>query len=349
MPRNIAAARFFDAILRVVEPCRSHRSTLSWHDYTYLAIHCQLRCPGSCVWRIPAMLKRALSHIAVALFWLLHYLPVPVLAVLGEGLGSLLYRLASRRREIALVNLSLCFPELGEEQRKALAQANFRILGRSILERSILWWGSRDRLSQLIRVEGVEKLSALHDAGRPVILLAPHFAGLDAGGIAIALRFDSLSIYSAQKNVVFDALLLRGRKRFGDQQLLSRQDGARASIKAMKAGRPFYYLPDMDLGRRDSVFVPFFGVQTATITGLSRLARAAHAEVIPCVTRMLPGAQGYVVELGDPWTDFPTLDVEADTRRMNAFIETVVRTMPEQYYWVHRRFKTRPEGQARVY
>lgn len=349
MPRNDAAARIFDAILRVVEPFSPSRSTFRWHDYTYLAIHCQLGRPGSCARHLLAVLKRALSHIAVALLWLLHFLPLPVLAALGEGLGSLLYRLANRRRKIALVNLSLCFPELGDKQRKALARTNFRILGRSILERTILWWGSRDRLSQLIRVEGVEKLSALHDAGRPVILLAPHFAGLDAGGIGIALCFDSLSIYSAQKNVVFDALLLRGRKRFGDQQLLSRQDGARASIKAMKAGRPFYYLPDMDLGRRDSVFVPFFGIQTATITGLSRLARAAHAKVIPCVTRMLPRGRGYLVELGDPWNDFPSNDVEADTRRMNAFIETVVRTMPEQYYWVHRRFKTRPEGQERVY
>jgi KDO2-lipid IV(A) lauroyltransferase len=148
---------------------------------------------------------------------------------------------------------------------------------------------------------------------------------------------------------VFDRLILRGRKRFGDQLLLSRQDGARSSIKAMRAGRPFYYLPDMDLGSRDSVFVPFFGVPAATITGLSRLARAAGAVVITCITRTLPGGQGYVVEIGDPWPDFPSADAEADTRRMNAFIESAVRTMPEQYYWVHRRFKTRPEGEPRIY
>ncbi len=295
------------------------------------------------------MLKRALSHIAVALFWLLHFLPLSVLAALGEGLGSLLYRLASRRRKIALVNLSLCFPELGEEQRRALARAHFRVLGSSLLERSVLWWGSRDRLARLIRIEGEEKIRGALDAGRPVILLAPHFAGLDAGGVGIGLRFDSLTIYSAQKNPVFDEVVLRGRSRFGKQLMLSRQDGVRASIKAMKAGLPFYYLPDMDFGRRDSLFVPFFGVQAATITGLSRLARAVGAAVIPCVTRTLLGGRGYVLEIGDAWTDFPSNDVEADTRRMNAFIETVVRTMPEQYYWVHRRFKTRPEDQARVY
>ena len=295
------------------------------------------------------MLKRALSHAAVAVFWLLHFLPLPILARLGEGLGALLYRLGARRRKIVLVNLSLCFPELDISQRQALARAHFRILGRSILERSILWWGSRERLSRLIRVDGEEKIRAARDAGRPVILLAPHFVGLDIGGIGMALRLDVVSIYSAQKNPVFDQLLLSGRKRFGDQQLLSRQDGARTSIKAMKSGRPFYYLPDMDFGRRDSVFAPFFGVEAATITGLSRLGRAAGAVVIPCITRMLPAGQGYVVEIGDAWTDFPTSDVEDDTRQMNAYIERVVRTMPEQYYWVHRRFKTRPEGQAGFY
>ena len=295
------------------------------------------------------MLKHALSRAAVAVFWLLHFLPLPILARLGEGLGEVLYRLGTRRRKIALVNLSLCFPELDEQQRRALARAHFRILGRSILERSILWWGSRERLSRLIRVDGAERIHAAKDAGRPVILLAPHFVGLDIGGIGIALSFDVVSIYSAQENPVFDHLLLHGRKRFGDQLLLSRQDGARTSIKAMKSGRPFYYLPDLDFGRRDSVFAPFFGVEAATITGLSRLARAAGAVVIPCITRMLPGGQGYVVDIGEAWADFPTTDVHADTERMNTYLETVVRTMPEQYYWVHRRFKTRPEGETRPY
>ena len=295
------------------------------------------------------MPRRILSHIPVAILWLLHFLPLPILAVIGRGLGLLLYFIAGRRRKIVLVNLALCFPELGAPARRHLARSHFQMLARSILERSILWWGSPQRLSRLIRVNGEEKIRALRDAGKPVILLAPHFVGLDAGGIGIAMRFDSLSIYSAQKNAVFDRLLYRGRSRFGKQLLLSRQDGARASIKAMRAGRPFYYLPDMDLGNRDSIFVPFFGIQTATITGLSRLARAAGAVIIPCITRILPDGRGYVVELGEAWADFPTDDVIADTRHMNAFIESAVRTMPEQYYWVHRRFKTRPAGEARYY
>jgi KDO2-lipid IV(A) lauroyltransferase len=131
--------------------------------------------------------------------------------------------------------------------------------------------------------------------------------------------------------------------------MLTRQDGARATVKAMKSGSPFYYLPDLNYRRRDSIFVPFFGIPTATITGLSRLSRAAGAAVVPCVTRMLPAGQGYCVDIGDAWTGFPSEDVEADTARMNAWIESVVRTMPEQYFWLHRRFKTRPDGEPRPY
>jgi KDO2-lipid IV(A) lauroyltransferase len=290
-----------------------------------------------------------LSRLSVALVWLLHWLPLPLLAALGGAVGEVLYRVARPRRHIALVNLRLCFPELSEAARRRLARAHFRAAGRSVLERGLLWWASAARLERLIRLEGEDHLTNLLAQGRPVILLAPHFVGLDMGGTRVAMRFDLVSIYARQKNRVFDRWLFHGRSRFGDQRLLSRQDGVRGTVKAMKAGRPFYYLPDMDYGRKDAIFVPFFGVPAATITGLARLARLAGAVVVPCVTRMLPGGQGYRVELGEAWPDFPSDDVVADTRRMNAWIESVVRTMPEQYYWVHRRFKTRPPGEARPY
>ena len=299
------------------------------------------------------MLRRGLvriaSHAAVAAFWLLHWLPLPALALIGEVVGELLYRFARARRHIVDVNLALCFPELDAAARRRLARAHFRAVGRSMLERGLLWWASRQRLQRLVRLEGAERVRAMLDAGRPVIMLAPHFVGLDMGGSRVAMDFDSVSIYARQKNRVFNRWLFHGRSRFGDQRLLSRQDGARSTVKAMKAGRPFYYLPDMDYGRKDAVFVPFFGVPAATITGLSRLARLAGAAVVPCVTRMLPGRRGYVVAFGEPWEDFPTADAEADTAQMNRWIESVVRTMPEQYYWVHRRFKTRPRGEARPY
>lgn len=290
-----------------------------------------------------------MSRIIVALLWLLHWLPLSAQAPVGVGLGELFYRIAWRRRHIVRVNLRLCFPEKTEAAREVLARRHFHALGRSFTERGLLWWASRERLEKMIRFEGLEKLQSLYDAKKPVILLAPHFVGLDTGGAAVAMRFDCASIYARQKDKTIDHWLYHGRSRFGDQLLLSRQDGVRHTVKAIKAGRPLYYLPDMDYGRKDAIFVPFFGVPAATITALPRLAQLTHASVLPYVTRILPGGAGYVVEIGEPWADYPCGDIEADTRRMNEWIEEKVKTMPEQYYWVHRRFKTRPEGEPRPY
>jgi len=290
------------------------------------------------------------TRLAIFIIWLLHWLPLPVLSLIGRFLGTLSYFVVLPRKRVAATNLALCFPELDASARRRLLLRHFQALGRSMLERGLLWWASPERLRRIVRFEGEEHLRALVEAGTPVILLVPHFIGLDAGGVRVAMSFDSASMYARQKkNPVLSDRLYRGRKRFGDQVLLSRKDGIRSVVKAMKSGRPFYYLPDMDYGRKDAIFVPFFGVEAATITGLPRLARLTRARVLPCVTRMLPGGEGYVIKIDEAWENFPTDDVEADTRRMNEWIEAVARTMPEQYYWVHRRFKTRPAGQASLY
>jgi KDO2-lipid IV(A) lauroyltransferase len=289
------------------------------------------------------------SRLFVGLLWLLHRLPLRVLASLGEAFGMLLYALVRHRRKVVLTNLARAFPELSEESVRALARAHFRLLGRSLLERGILWWAPRERLDTLMHVRGDARVRELIEAGTPVILLVPHFLGLDMGGAATTSRFDIVSIYARQRDKVIDHWLYHGRSRFGDQMLLPRDESIRSVVKAMKAGRPFYYLPDMDHGRKESIFVPFFGIPTATITGLPRFARMAGAKVIPVVTRILPGGAGYEVSMGEPWADYPSGDVEADVARMNAWIEATVRTMPEQYYWVHRRFKTRPEGERSFY
>ncbi|NMG01959.1 lysophospholipid acyltransferase family protein [Azoarcus taiwanensis] len=289
-----------------------------------------------------------MSQLLVGLLWLLHWLPFGALARVGSGLGVLLYVFAGARRHVASTNIRLCFPELDEAERTRLVKAHFRLLGRSFIDRGVLWWGSRERLERFIRVEGLEHVEALRAEGRPVILLAPHFVGLDAGGVAITMRFDIVSIYARQKDPVFDRWIHHGRSRFGDQLLLARDEGVRPTVKALKAGRPFYYLPDMNFRTRDAIFAPFFGVQAWTITGLPRLAKVSGAAVVNCATRMLPQG-GYLLELGKAWTDYPSGDIEADTARMNREIETIVRTMPDQYYWVHRRFKTRPPGEPRRY
>jgi KDO2-lipid IV(A) lauroyltransferase len=241
----------------------------------------------------------------------------------------------------------LCFPDQEVAWQRRLARRHFQALGRSLVEHGLLWWSSRERLQRLIQVEGVEHWQAVRD--RPVVWLAPHFVGLDMGGTRIITEWRGVSVYSHQKNPDFDRILHRGRTRFVTPALFSRQDGIRPVVRAMREGLPFYYLPDMDLGDRDSVFVPFFGVPAATITGLSRICRLAGAVVVPAVTRQLPGGAGYLLRFYPAWQDFPGPDLMHDTRRMNAFIEERVREMPEQYYWVHKRFKTRPPGEPPVY
>lgn len=286
-----------------------------------------------------------LIRLALALMWLLHLAPLAVLAPLGGALGLALHALGRERREIVAANLALCFPQLPERGRRALAAAHFRALGRSFVDRALLWWSRPARLRRLIALEGLERLP--RDA--PVILLVPHFVGLDVAFTRLALERDMAGIYSRQKDPVFDRFVLGRRKRFGRQLGLSRQDGTRRAVKAIRAGLPFFYLPDMDYGPRDALFVPFFGVPAATITGLSRLARITGAQVVPVIARMLPGSRGYVVSIGEAWRDFPGASLAEDARRMNACIEEQVRAMPEQYYWVHKRFKTRPAGAPPVY
>jgi len=233
-----------------------------------------------------------------------------------------------------------------QAERRALGLRHFRMLGRNALELSRLVWGSEEDLLAMVRVVGLEILTDLK--GEPVIALAPHFIGLNAGGIRIAREWPgSASIYSRQKNPVLDKLFWRARMRFGEPILVSRQEGLRAVVRVIRAGHAFYFLPDMDFGARDSIFVPFFGVPAATITALPRLAALTGAKVVPVVTRQV--GDGYEVRIYPPWENYPTGDLEADVRRMNAFIEERALEMPEQYFWAHKRFKTRPPGEPSPY
>ena len=286
-----------------------------------------------------------MTHLILALMWLLHWLPLPLLVWVGRGLGLLLYAVVGERRRVTLTNLGLCFPQLSAGQKSALARRHFMAFGRSIVELGLWWWASPARIRRLVRLEGGERLAEYK--GKPVILLVPHFVGIDAGWIRMALEQGLVAIYTRQKNRVFEAAMNGGRLRFGNCELASRQEGTRKALKAMKAGRFFHYSPDMDYGPGESVFVPFFGVQTATITGLSRLAKLTGATVIPVITRM--EANAYVARVGEPWTAYPGDDDVADARRLNAFIEAEVDRSPGPCYWLHKRFKTRPAGEARFY
>jgi KDO2-lipid IV(A) lauroyltransferase len=290
-------------------------------------------------------MKTALSYLLIGLLWLLHWLPLPILRALGAGLGRILYLLGRERRQVALVNLRLCFPEKNEAERETLARQHFIAFSQAVLDRTLGWWASRQRLERLIRISGVENL--VDPDGQPIILLSPHFVGLDAGATRISMHIVGCSVYSNQKNPVFNQVLYKGRKRFNDAILFSRQDGMRKIIKTMKEGHQFYYLPDLDFGPKDSIFVPFFGVPAATIPGVSRIARLTGARVVPCITRQV--ADGYEVEVMPAWDNFPAESVEADTEMVNRFIESQVLRMPAQYFWLHKRFKTRPPGEQRFY
>lgn len=274
-------------------------------------------------------------------------LPLRLSRLIGAGLGSLLYVLGRKRRKVALTNLRLCFPEWSEAERRRVAQRHFRCFAQSFVDRGVLWYAAPDHIPEFVRSIDGHILDDTLASGRAVIVLGPHFIGMDACWIRLSMDRQYVSMYASQKNPDLDAAVLKARSRFTQPIPLTRQDGIRGAVRALKRGVPFYYLPDMDFGPRDAVFVPFFGVPAATITGVARIAALTQAVVIPCITRMTD--EGYEMRFHPPWHDYPGKDIPAATRRMNAFIEDQVRLMPEQYLWVHKRFKTRPPGEPGVY
>ena len=228
-----------------------------------------------------------LVRLGVFILWLIHWLPFRIIVAIGNGVGMLLYLLAADRRRVGDINLKLCFPDMSDQARKKLMRDHFRMFGRGVIERSILWWSSAERIGRLIRVEGIEHFEAIKD--KSAILLTPHFIGMDAGGQWVAQHTDTVCMYANQKNRYLTELLLKKRARFRKQHLYSRQQGLRPILKGMRAGMPFIYPPDQDQGVKDGVFIPFFGVPAATMTSVSRIAQMADAKVVPSVTRILAG------------------------------------------------------------
>ncbi|HZP89309.1 MAG TPA: lipid A biosynthesis acyltransferase [Burkholderiales bacterium] len=287
------------------------------------------------------------GRIGITVLWLLHFLPLRVLALVGRVAGVFAYALIAKRRHIARTNLRLCFPEMPENEREALLWRHFQAFGRALVESGIAWWGSPERLRRVVRIEGQEYVDALK--GEPFVALVPHFVGIELEGMRMALDYRGAAVYVKQRDRYVDAFLKRKRERFAGTRLIARQEGVKAILRALRGGHALQLSPDMDLGRRDSVFVPFFGVPAATVTALSRIARLARARIVPLVIRQLPGAQGYIARFYPAWDNFPGDSLEEDARRMNAFIEARIREMPEQYLWTHRRFKTRPPGEPSLY
>jgi Kdo2-lipid IVA lauroyltransferase/acyltransferase len=295
------------------------------------------------------MTANLLARLLLGSVWLLHWLPLGVQALLGSGFGRLLHVFGGYRRRVALRNVELCLPELSLPQRQQLVREHFRWLGRSLLERSVLWYASADRLRRLIHVEGDVHLAERSE--RSVMWLVPHFLAVDVAGTAVQLfqSKDGCNIYTAQSNPVLDQALRRGRYRFSKAAMFTRQQSALPMVRAIRRGMPFFNPCDMDFGLRDAAFVPFFGHPAATLLAPSKLARSLNMIVQPVVAEILPSGQGWRVKFLPAWTDWPTDDPLADAARMNRFIEEQIRLHTAQYLWVHKRFKTRPEGEAPFY
>ncbi|HEX9391515.1 MAG TPA: lipid A biosynthesis acyltransferase [Usitatibacteraceae bacterium] len=284
-------------------------------------------------------------RIALWLLWCMRWLPIRWVAAMGNGLGSLLFHWG--RRRVSMINLRLCFPEKSEQEREAIGRGVFRNLGRATLDLGRVWYAPVESALAHVKLLDTEHLDTLRGKV-PVIILAPHFVGLDIGGARFSQAYpEAFSMYSAQKNKTFDAALRRARLRFGEPLLVTRQQGLRPVLKALKEHKPFYYLPDMDFGAKDAVFVDFFGIKTATVTALARLCEITGAKVVPLVTRQT--ADGYEARFYPAWENYPSGDAAADARRMNTFLEARIVEMPDQYFWVHKRFKTRPPGEANFY
>jgi len=273
-------------------------------------------------------------------------LPLSWLRLLGRVTGWLFYAVSARRRHVVWTNLKLCFPQLSQSERQVLAKAHFILLGQSLWDRAWLWHATESELKKRIQFMG--DFSIFEDKS-PLIVLAPHFVGLDAGGAALTVlkRIPMACVYVPLRNAYVEDWVMKGRNRSGHVQSVQRNDGAQPLLKILRQGVRLHYSPDMDFGTQGALWADFFGVKAATTNTLPRIAKLAGARVCTLVTRLTP--QGYAVELGPVWPSFPSAGVQADVRRMNHEIEQQVLQSVAQYYWVHKRFKTRPEGQPPVY
>jgi KDO2-lipid IV(A) lauroyltransferase len=273
-------------------------------------------------------------------------LPLPWVRGLGWVLGQLLFLLLAGRRRVVLVNLALCFPQWTQVQRSACARRVFVHVAQAWLDRGWLWHAPEAVVRRRLSIVGaVQELAG----DTPTVLFAPHFVGLDAAWTAlnhqIPRRF--ATIYSPQVNPASDAWIYEGRSRFGAPELVARLGGVKPIVAAVRKGEPLYLLPDMNFDPSESLFVPFYGVLACTVPSLSRFAKLGRAKVVPIITRLTPS--GYEIKVLPAWSDYPTGDLDADTRRMNLELQGYIDPMPDQYYWVHKRFKDRPDGQTPPY
>ncbi len=287
------------------------------------------------------------TALLLALLWSLTALPFSTQLALGKLLGHAAYYVLPARRRIAAANLALCFPDLSPAERHALLKRNFVSLGQGVLETAMSWWAPADKLMPLAHIQGLEHLHRAQARGKGVLLLSAHFTTFEIAGRMLAEYIPFHVLYRLHKNALFEHVTRKNRER-RFESAIPRHD-MRALLRSLKANYPVWYAPDQNYGREHSIFAPFFGIPTSTITATARIAKLSGASVVPFFPRRLEGNTGYLLTLLPALENFPSGDIEQDTARINEIIEAEIRALPEQYLWVHRRFKTRPPGLAAVY
>ncbi|MBM1195307.1 lipid A biosynthesis lauroyl acyltransferase [Pseudomonas weihenstephanensis] len=290
-----------------------------------------------------------LLWLGLGVLWLVVQLPYRLQLCIGRALGALMYRVAGDRRRIAARNLELCFPDKCAAERKHLLKENFASTGIAFFEMAMSWWWSKPRLAKLAHIEGLEHLKQAQLEGRGVILMAFHFTTLEIGAALLGQKHTIDGMYREHGNPLFDFIQRRGRERHNLDSLAVERDDVRGMLKLLRSGRAIWYAPDQDYGAKQSIFVPLFGIQAATVTATSKFAKLGKALVVPFTQQRLADGSGYTLVIHPPMKDFPGESDEADCLRINQWVERAIRECPEQYLWAHRRFKTRPPGEPKLY
>lgn len=272
-------------------------------------------------------------------------LPWGLQRLLGGWIGVIAMRVASQRLRAARINLKLCFPEKSDAEREALLRESFRDLGIGFFEFARAWWGEVTPMRRTVRIEGLKLLDEVRAAGRGVLMISGHFMTLEMCGRLMCDHLPLAGMYRKHRNPVMEWAVKRGRMRYARAMFTNEE--IRPAMRHLKQGGFLWYAPDQDMRGKDTVFAPFFGVPAATITATHQFARLSGCAVVPFFHRR-EGAD-YILRIGAPLAEFPSDDATADSARVNAQIENMVREAPTQYLWIHRRFKRRPPGMLSPY
>jgi Kdo2-lipid IVA lauroyltransferase/acyltransferase len=313
------------------------------------AVHCQVFFMSSKHFSRQLLAPRHwFSWVGVAIWYLIAQLPFRVQLLLARLLSPLL-RMNKKRLHQAQTNLRLCFPEMSEAEREQLLRETLFSTAMAVFETGIAWFWPKWRLRKLFTITGLEHVEQAQAEGQGALLLSLHFTTLDIGSAMLGQYVNYDGMYRPHNNAVYDYLQKTRREAYCKGGMAFSRDNVRAMVSQLRKGRMIWYAPDRDLGEKMSVFVPFFGVQTATVTATGQFARMGRARIIPFTQMRLDDGSGYAVTIHPPFENYPTGDDVADARRVNEFMEREILKCPGQYFWAQPRFKTRPPGEAKIY